>query len=347
MQTAIRSSAITAWIPPLTAGLIALAIGRVYPLASPLLVALILGAIVVNTPLRSHALLNGHQAATKLLLRIGVVMLGLRLPLQDIIDLGPRGLVVIFVTVAVTFSATCFIGDRLGVERGLVTLIASGFSICGASAIAAVESGIRRRNEDVALAIAMVTLFGSAMIVILPLSAGLLGLSDQQVGVWAGASIHEVAQVVAAATTAGAAAVAIATTIKLGRVALLAAAYVAARRRDSHDDSDGDDFAGDLDGDDLDGAGVQRPSGKTPLIPWFVIGFAIAAGIRTADFLPTQALNAADVATTLLLAAAMFGLGLGMNVRTLFPVPPRVFVLSACSTVVAAAVSLALTVALF
>ncbi len=343
MRTAVRSPVMTSWIPPLAAGLIALAIGRVYPLASPLLVALILGAIVVNTPLRSHALLEGHQAATKLLLRIGVVMLGLRLPLQDIVDLGPRGLVVIFVTVAVTFSATCFIGDRLGVERGLVTLIASGFSICGASAIAAVESGIRRRNEDVALAIAMVTLFGSAMIVILPLSAGLLGLSDQQVGVWAGASIHEVAQVVAAATTAGAAAVAIATTIKLGRVALLAAAYIAARHRDAGADAD----AVDNDAADIDGEGVQRPSGKTPLIPWFVIGFVIAAGIRTADFLPAPALNVADVATTLLLAAAMFGLGLGMNVRTLFPVPPRVFVLSACSTVVAAAVSLALTVVLF
>lgn len=327
MPLLTKTPPLTSWIAPLAAGLVALLIGRIYPLASPLLLALILGAIVINTPLRRHRLLQDHNGATKMLLRIGVVMLGLRLPLQDIVDLGPRGLVVIGVTVLVTYTGTCLIGDRLGVERGLVTLIAAGFSICGASAIAAVESGIRRRNEDVALAIAMVTLFGTAMIVILPLVSGLLGLTDQQTGVWAGASIHEVAQVVAAATTAGAAAVAIATTIKLGRVALLVFAYMAARRRD--------------------GNTAETTGGSTPIIPWFVIGFVIAAGIRTADVLPASVLNGADLATTLLLAGAMFGLGLGMHIRTLFPVPLRVLGLAAASTVVAASVSLGLTVVLF
>lgn len=326
MVITTKSYSVTTWIAPLAASLIALTIGRIFPLVSALLWALVIGAIVVNTPLRDHTLLKNHRGATKLLLRVGVVMLGLRLPLQDIIELGPRGLVVICATVLVTYTATCVIGDRLGVERGLVTLIASGFSICGASAIAAVETGIRRRDEDVALAIAMVTLFGSVMIVVLPITANLLGLTDQQTGVWAGASIHEVAQVVAAATTAGAAAVAIATTIKLGRVALLAFAYMAARRRDGE---------------------PSKSGGSTPLIPWFVVGFVIAAAIRTADFLPGDVLDTADIATTLLLAAAMFGLGLGMHVRTLFPVPMRVFGLAASSTVVAASISLGLTLALF
>lgn len=322
----IRRSRLTVWIPPLAAALIAFAIGKAEPLASPLLVALIIGVVVSNSPVSGHSSLQGHAVATKLLLRIGVVFLGFRLPLQGIIDLGPRGIVVIVLTVAATFSATCFIGDRLGLDRGLVTMIAAGFSICGASAIAAVEGGIRRKTEDVALAIAMVTLFGSVMIVMLPLTAHLLGMSARQQGVWAGASIHEVAQVVAAATTAGAAAVAIATTIKLGRVALLAFAYIAARRRD------GDPAAADA---------------KAPLVPWFLTGFLIAAAIRTVDVLPGSVLDVADVATTLLLAAAMFGLGLGMRFRSLFPVPVRVFGLAASSTVIAASVSLAATLILF
>lgn len=321
-----RPPVVVRWLPPLSAGLAALVISAIAPLASPLLLALVLGAAVVNSPLRNSRLLAGHQSTTKTMLRVGVVLLGLRLPLQDILSLGPRGLVVIALTVTVTFTATCVIGDRLGIERGLVTLIATGFSICGAAAIAAVEVGIKRRNEDVALAIAMVTIFGSAMIIVLPLASHLLGLTARQQGVWAGASIHEVAQVVAAATTAGGAAVAIATTVKLGRVSLLAPAYLAARRRDGEATGEGP---------------------KPPAVPWFVIGFLVSAAIASADLLPGRVLDGADLATTVLLAAAMFGLGLGMQVRTLFPVPFRVLALAASSTLVAATVSLAMTVVLF
>jgi len=250
----------------------------------------------------------------------------LRLSLADIVALGPRALVIIAASVTITFVATVLIGDRLGLDRGLVTMIAVGFSICGAAAIAAVEGGIRRKNEDVAVAIAMVTLFGTAMIVLLPSASGLLGLSSTQLGVWAGASIHEVAQVVAAATTAGAAAVAIAMTVKLGRVSLLAAAYVAARRRDG--------------GQPVDGA-------KPPVVPWFVVGFIISAGLATLRILPEPVVHIADLATTILLASAMFGLGLGMHLKTLFPVPLRVLGLSAASTAAAATVSLGLTAMLF
>lgn len=319
-------SVVARWIPPIAAGVVALAISRFAPLASPLLLALILGALVVNSRWGSSRLLYGHQLTTRTMLRAGVVLLGLRLPIQDILDLGPRGLVVIALTVVATFAATCVIGDRLGIDRGLVTLIATGFSICGAAAIAAVEGGIKRRNEDVALAIAMVTVFGSAMIVALPLASHFLGLTARQQGVWAGASVHEVAQVVAAATTAGAAAVAIATTVKLGRVSLLALAYLAARRRD----------------------GTTPVEGiKPPVVPWFVIGFLVSAAIATADILPSRVLEGADLVTTMLLAGAMFGLGLGMQMRTLFPVPLRVLGLAAASTAAAASVSLAMTVIMF
>ncbi|MEC3854102.1 YeiH family protein [Paenarthrobacter ureafaciens] len=314
------------WLLPATAGIAAWMLGQWIPLASPLLIGLVLGVIVVNSPAGRLRIFAGHQTVTKTLLRLGVVLLGLRLSLGDIMALGPRVLVIIAVAVAVTFIATSLIGDRLGLDRGLVTMIAVGFSICGAAAIAAVEGGIKRKNEDVAVAIAMVTLFGTAMIVLLPLASGMLGLSSTQLGVWAGASIHEVAQVVAAATTAGAAAVAIAMTVKLGRVSLLAVAYVAARRRHG--------------GQPVDGA---RP----PVIPWFVVGFMVSAAVATLRILPEPVVHVADFATTILLASAMFGLGLGMHLRSLFPVSFRVLGLSAASTGIAASVSLILTMTLF
>ncbi|MGH3360740.1 MAG: YeiH family protein [Nocardioidaceae bacterium] len=313
---------------PVVAAVIALGIGYVVPLASPLLIALVLGAAVGNTRLGAHRLLSGQQRVTKVLLRVGVVLLGLRLPLQDLASVGVPGLAVIGVTVVATFTLTCYVGDRLGLERGIVTLIAAGFSICGASAIAAVESGVRRRDEDVALSIAMVTIFGTSMIVVIPLLGGVLGMDALQIGIWAGASIHEVAQVVAAASMAGAAAVAIATTIKLGRVSLLAVAYLAAQRRERS------------------GAAVPRDA-SAPLVPWFVVGFVAAAAIRSTGVIGPGVLGVADVATTVLLAGAMFGLGLMMRLRSLLPVPWRVFVLSAASTAIAATVSLGLTLALF
>ena len=314
---------------PLAVAVAAIALGHAVALVSPLLIALVIGAVIGNSRFGDHAVLRGQARTTKLLLRIGVVLLGLRLPLQDLVHVGVRGVVVIAVTVVATFSLTCLVGARLGLDRGLVSLIASGFSICGASAIAAVETGIRRRDEDVALAIAMVTIFGTAMIVALPLLATAFALTDLQLGVWAGASIHEVAQVVAAASTAGAAAVAIATTIKLGRVSLLAFAFIASRRWDR--------------------LRVEPASsdGTTPLVPWFVLGFVIAAAVRTTGVLGVGVLDVADVATTLLLASAMFGLGMMMKVAALFPVPWRVFALAGASTAIAASVSLSLTLAMF
>ena len=109
---------------------------------------------------------------------------------------------------------------KLGAARSL--LIGTGFAICGASAIAAMEDTAGADEEDVAVGIAMVTLFGTVAMVLLPLLAGPLGLSDVQFGIWAGASIHEVGQVVAAAGAGGAAVVAIAVVVKLTRVLLLA-----------------------------------------------------------------------------------------------------------------------------
>ena len=311
---------------PLLVALAAVAISRLLALVSPLLVALVIGVVAANIAVARRRLPREHAATTRTLLRLGVVLLGLRLPLGDIVGLGIPGLTIIVVTVGATFAATCLFGDRLGIERGLVTLIAVGFSVCGAAAIAAVEGGIRRRAEDVALAVAMVTLFGSGMIVILPLIARAVGLSDRQTGVWAGASIHEVAQVIAAATTAGVMAVAVATTVKLGRVALLAVAYVAARHRSG------------------DGRAVAAAA---PVLPWFVIGFLVAAVIRALGWAPDRFLGAADVVTNLLLAGAMFGLGLGMQLRELLPVPGRVLILAAGSTLVASTVSLTMTLVLF
>lgn len=310
-------------VAPLAAAALALALSAVVPLLGPLLIALVIGVAVVNSRLGSHPAIADHGAATRLLLRLGVAALGLRLPFADIVSIGPSGLLVIVATVLATFTGTRYIGRRLGLEDGLVLLIATGFSICGAAAIAAVEDTVRARQQHVALAVAMVTIYGSAMIVAVPWLAGVIGLSDGQAAIWAGASIHEVAQVAAAGSLIGTSAVALAMTVKLGRVALLAPLSVVLARTTS-----------------------GAKGATAPLVPWFIVAFVGAVAVRTSDLLPQGVLSVTDVLTTLLLAAGMYGLGMGIRARDLWPMPLQVLTLSTISTIIAAGISLALVLAL-
>ena len=310
-------------LPAAAAAAAALGISTVFPLAGPLLIALVLGGVVANTRLAESSAMADQADTTKLLLRLGVVLLGLKLPIQEILAIGPQGIAVVVCTVATTYFVTLVVGDRLGLDRGFVTLLAAGFATCGAAAIAAVDDAVRAKQRFVALAVAMVTVFGSAMIVAVPWVGGLVGMTEQQNAIWAGASIHEVAQVVAAASAIGAGALAVATTVKLGRVVLLAPMYTIASRRGEH------------------GRG-----GGAPIVPWFVVGFGIAVLVRSVGVLPSGCLTVAGAATTFLLAAGMFGLGMGIRAKDIWPVPLNAFLLALISTLVAATTSLVLVLIL-
>jgi len=299
---------------------VALLVSTVVPLLGPLLVALVIGVIGANLPGVSRYVVGTAPRMDKFLLRSGVVLLGLKIAISDVIGLGPAGLTVVLATVCVTFAVTQLIGRLLGVDRELTTLIAAGFSICGAAAIAAVESSIRAKGKDVALAVAMVTVFGSLMIAVVPALGHLLGLTAEQTAVWAGASIHEVAQVIAAASlVGGATALATATTVKLARVALLAPVQLVSAR--------------------VCRQGAERSG---PIVPLFLVGFVVAVAVRSTGVLPHSVLSLAGSVTTLLLSAAMFGLGTGIVARQLWPVPARALALAATSTVIAGGVSLTL-----
>jgi len=281
---------------------------------SPLMLALIAGVIVAQLPWRPAR----AQALGRTALRLGVALLGLRLSLAAVAEIGVTGVVVVLVTVAVTYVVTRRLGRALGVAEDLTTLVAVGFSICGAAAIAGIQDLVKARREAVAQAVAMVTVFGSAMIVLLPTLGSLAGLDRRQAAMWAGASIHEVAQVIAAASVAAPLAVGVAATVKLARVMLLAPMSVLVSRR------------------------PRTMRG----IPWFVTAFIAAVGVRTAGWLPSGALETADQATTALLAAGMFTLGLDARLRSLVQGGGRLLALSAASTAVAATTSFVLIVSL-
>ncbi|MGW4112826.1 YeiH family protein [Actinosynnema sp. NPDC004786] len=247
-----------------------------------LIAALVLGVVVGGR-------VPDVAGATRVLLRVGVVLLGLQLSVPQLWGLGPGVLVAIVVTVAVTFFGTLALGRCLGLPRGLTVLVAGGFAICGASAIAAVEGRVDREDGHVAASVALVTLYGTLAMVALPL----LGASPQ----WIGLSVHEVAQVAAAAPAGG---LATAMAVKLGRVALLVPIVACVGRRGA------------------------------PPVPGFLLGFL--AAVAVGPLLPTAVLGVAETATTVVLAVALFGLGTAVRPRALLRTGPRALLLGLLST---------------
>lgn len=305
-----------------TGVLVAMMLHEAFDAVGVLTWAILLGAIATNAGLLPASASAGLRFTAKRLLRLGIVLLGFSLSLGSIVALGPAVIGMIASTLVATLVATVWLGGRLGLGRPRSLLIATGFAICGASAIAAMQENAEADEDDVATAVAMVTICGSAAMICLPLLQGPLTLSDAQVGVWAGASVHEVGQVIAAASPAGAAAVALAAVVKLTRVVLLAPVVVAigALRRTR--------------------SGSRHGGRMPPLVPAFVVAFLVCVAVRSAGWLPDHVLDSIATVQTLTLAAAMFALGAGVHVPSLIHSGGRALLLGVVSTLVVGGVSL-------
>lgn len=295
---------------------------------SPLVVAAALGALVANTGRLPVTAGPGIAFCGRTLLRGGVALLGFQLSVGDVLALGGTELAMVVGTVAATFTITRWLGRRLGLGDDLSLLVATGYSICGASAIAAMDDVTQADEEDVAVSIALVTLCGTLAIVVLPLLRQPLGLGEaSSFGWWVGASVHDVGQVVAAASGGGDASLHAAVLVKLTRVLMLAPLVLlvsASLRRRGR-------------GAAATSAGVSRP----PLVPTFLVGFLTAAGLRSLGVVPDGALSGIAHAKDVLLAAGLFALGTGVRIARLRRVGPRPFLLGLGSWVVIAAVSYA------
>jgi uncharacterized integral membrane protein (TIGR00698 family) len=313
-------------------GLLAAALGlggamlahRFVPALGVLTWAVALGMVAGNTGMLRGAAKQGLNLVTKRLLRIGIVLLGFSVSFGAIAALGWGTIGLTVVTLVTTLLVTTWMGNRAKLGPARALLIGTGFAICGASAIAAMEDTAGADEEDVTVGIAMVTLFGTLAMVLLPLLRGPLGLSDVQFGTWAGASIQEVGQVVAAAGAGGAAVVAVAVVVKLTRVLLLApvVAAVSVRRRMAQP---GRETAG------------KRPA----IVPLFVLGFLACVALRSTGMVPSGVLAVLAQLQVAALGAALFGMGASVKIASLFRRSGPVLVVAALSTLVVAGVSLA------
>lgn len=360
-------------IPPLLPGLltavfavgVAFTVHAMVPVLPAMTVAVVLGLLAANLPgtgtWAAGRARPGLDFAGKHLMRAGIVFLGLKVSVLDVLGLGWQSLLLITGVVLVSFVGTYGISRMFRLTRDASLLIATGFSICGASAIGAMAAVRRIRHVDTVLPVALVTLCGTLAIGVLPLLLHPLQLTPEVFGAWTGASVHDVGQVVATAQTAGTGALAIAVVVKLTRVILLAPMVAAAgihqrsainrdKRNGAVPDGAAPDGAG-TDGAGTDGIARAEPGGPAsdadgaelrmpPVVPLFVMGFVAMVGVRSTGWLSPGWLDAAAAVQDLLLGTALFGLGSAVRVRTLLHTGARALLAALAAWLLIAALGL-------
>ncbi len=249
------------------------------------------------------------------------MLLGLRISLSDLLSIGAKGLLVVVITVAVTFLGAQWLGRRLGVRPDLALLVGTGYAICGVSAVTAMNGVIRADEEEAAYAIGLVTLAGSLSIVILPIFGQVLGLDPSEFGTWVGGAVHDVAQTIATASTSTEVATESAIVTKLSRVALLAPIILAVtiRRRRQ----------------ELEGIPNRRP----PILPWFVVGFLAFVALRSTGWLNEDIIGTVRAVEGWLFVIALVGVGAGVDISRLRQLGGRPLQLGMLTWVLVAGIS--------
>lgn len=309
------------------------------------IIAILLGILIANLVRLPRPVVAGAKGVVKSVIPFAIVCVGAGLNLVAIGQAGLVAMVIMLCAVVFAYAAAYLTGRCLGLSHKMASLLGVGTGVCGSSAIVAAAPLIDADDEDLVLAVGTVNLLGLVMMLLLPALAPLMALDPQRFGVWCGASIHAVPQVLAAgdAYYAGGDAADLsvewATLIKLGRVALLAPvvfvlAVLHARRRAAA------------------GTGDNVVVRYRQLVPWFIWGFIIMAALGTMGWLPRLSFGESgepvalsgviQFAGKLLLTFALAAIGLGVNLRLLIGVGGRAVIAGAVSSILLALTTLGL-----
>lgn len=295
-----KNRKLKAWAFILTSALCAYSLSLLAPIKtlaiSPLIIAVVLGAILSNTFYEASLFLEKTgviKIATKQILRLGIVLYGFKITLNDIGHVGFSGVLMAFFIVFSTFFIGYFLGLFLGLDKKSSILISSGSSICGAAAVLATSSVIKAKSDKIGVAVCTVVVYGTIFMFLYPVlfRLGVLDISKTQMGYLMGLSLHEVAHAVGAGAAVGQEANDLSIIMKMLRVLMLVP------------------FLFMISFFDLD-KNSEKMSKKVT-IPWFGLWFL--AMVFIGSFLP---LNLRDISLPIvnfidimLLTTAMFALG--------------------------------------
>jgi uncharacterized integral membrane protein (TIGR00698 family) len=299
----------------------------------PVTVGLFLGIIVAN--IRPAPRLDaGARLARGWFLPAGIVLLGARLSLADVLTTGLGALSVLVIDIVLVLTVTLLLGRALGLPPKLSALIGVGTAICGNTAIVATAPVIKAQERDVSFAVATITLFGTAAVIVFPLVGHALGMSDSLFGHWAGAAVNDTSQVAATGFSYSTAAGETATIVKLTRNTLMVPVILAV----------GMWFAVRQPG----GADVDAEERRSWLysarkaVPPFLLGFLAMALLNSAGLIPSSLGDVFIRASQTLIVMALVGVGLSTKLAALRQTGLRPFLMGLFVAVMLAFVSLSL-----
>ena len=264
---------------------------------SPLIVGIIIGIIYANS-LRVHlpqVWTPGIVFCTKTLLRWGIILYGMRLTFQDVISVGVAGLIVDLIIIITTLIIGVFCGRLLKMDKDLTLLTSIGSAICGAAAVLGAESVLKSSSYKTAIAVSTVVIFGTIAMFIYPVMwrSDVTGLNQQEMGIYAGSTLHEVAHAVGAGDAMGRDIANTTVIVKMLRViclapVLLLMAIIIPKIRIQN----------------------SAEKGKSKItVPWFAFGFLLVIGLNSLQIIPQFIVEFLKYIDTLFLTMAMTALG--------------------------------------
>ena len=261
---------------------------------SPMIVGIVLGMIYANT-LRAAlpaSFTPGIQFCSKRILRLGIILYGFRLTLQDVTEVGIPAIIVDALMVTITICGGVMVGKWLKMDKEISLLTSVGAGICGAAAVLGAESALRVKPYKTAVAVSTVVIFGTISMFLYPVlyRNGVFSISPELMGIFTGASVHEVAHVVGAGNAMGESVGSVAIIVKMIRVmmlvpVLLIISYTIARK------ASGSDAPGKIN------------------TPWFAILFLVVIVVNSFNPLSDSVRNGINTFDTFLLTMAMTALG--------------------------------------
>lgn len=266
---------------------------------SPMIVGIILGMIYANS-LRNNlpdTWVPGIAFCSKRILRIGIILYGFRLTFQDVTAVGLSAIIIDALVVTLTILLGLFIGKLLRMDRSIALLTSCGSAICGAAAVLGCEGAIHAKPYKTAVAVSTVVIFGTLSMFIYPIlyRAGIFSLPVNEMGIFTGGTVHEVAHVVGAGNAMGQEIAGIAIIVKMIRVMMLVPVLLVIAFFVAH--SVRQRAEGGL-------------SGKSKItIPWFAVMFLVVIGLNSLSLLPEAVVSSINTLDTFLLTMAMTALG--------------------------------------
>lgn len=285
---------------------------------SALTLAIVAGMALGNLAPRSvlGRLQPGLRFSQQKLLRLGIVLYGVRLTLGDLSRLGLRAMLFDVAVIAVVLLAGYWVGTRLlGLDRDTALLVSAGSGICGAAAVLAMDRVIESESHKASVAVATVVAFGTLAMFLYPAIYPVTGFTERQFGVYTGATVHEVAQVLAAGRAVSQAASDTAVITKMLRVLLLAPVLLIISRLRGMESAAA--------------AGESRATTRRIHIPWFVLWFGAVIAAQSFVTLPPALRGHLIDFDTVMLASAMFALGVATQWQQLRQAGTRPLLLAA------------------